>query len=894
MTWLSVIKARLAALFRTRRLETELDEELRLHLELLVEENQRRGMSPAEARREAGRRFGGLEQTKEAYRERRGLPVLEALAQDTRHGLRMMRKSPGFTAVVVLTLALGIGANTAVFQMLDAVRLRSLPVPSPQELVEVQIAGGNGGMGINPGPYGGLSRPLWREIQARQQAFSGVFAWKAAGSRVGAGSALRPFRRISVSGDFFRVLGVQPWQGRLLLPEDEARACPAATVVVSHAFWQAQMGGRPLDNHSRLTVDGEPVQVVGVTPPGFFGVAVGDGFDLALPLCQPPQLRRNLFDVSVMGRLRPGWTMERAAAHLAALSPGVFAATELSDYSRETLEKYRRFKLAPVPASTGVSQLRSSYDDSLWILLAITGLVLLIACANLANLMLARSTARDREMAVRLALGAGRPRLFQQLLVENLLLAGLGAALGIGLAHLLSDVLVASLSTESAQVDLRIETNWRVLGFTTALAVLTCAIFGVAPALRAARGQPATVMRVSGPGLTAGRGRLALQRLIVVIQISVSLVLLFGALLFTASFRKLMTFDPGIRQRGITVALLGFERSNVAPERQADFQQELLEEMRALPGVLSAATTTNLPLMGGSWGHGIRIGQAKGSSRFAWVSPGYFQTLGIRLVAGRDFDRRDTAASRRVAVVNQRFVDDYLGGANPLGQTLLTSPEPSYPATVYEIVGVIQDTKYSGLRGPTPPMTFAPASQYPAQGPGAAYMIHAEMPPAVVIEALRRRFAEKHPEIAVMFIDYQKRIREGLVREQLMAMLSGFFGLLAAALATLGLYGLISYMVVRRRKEIGIRVALGASGAHVVGLVAREAGRLLAIGLAVGTALSLVAGRTAGSLLFGLSPDDPFTLAAAAALIALIAAGASTIPAHRAARVSPMLALRED
>jgi predicted permease len=399
-------------------------------------------------------------------------------------------------------------------------------------------------------------------------------------------------------------------------------------------------------------------------------------------------------------------------------------------------------------------------------------------------------------------------------------------------------------------------------------------------------------MKAGGRGTTGGRERFSLQRLLVVAQVSVSLVLLVGALLFVRSFRNLMTFDPGMRESGITEGFLGFWQSNLPKERWADFQRELLDEVRSVPGVLNAATTTNAPLLGSSWEHGIRVGSQDGNSKFTWVSPDYFETMGIPVIQGRSLTRQDTASSQRVALVNETFVRRYLSGANSIGQTLRTSPEPDYPATVYEIVGVIPDTKYNDLRGQTPPMTFAPASQFPGQGPWTSVMIRSNLAPAAVAAAAKRVIAEKHPDVVTQFADFQREIRDGLVEERLMATLSGFFGLLAALLAVVGLYGVISYIVAMRRNEIGIRMALGASRGDVVGIIVRQTLVLLALGVAVGVVLALAAVRSASSLLFGLEPNDPLTFVAASALLVTIALIASFLPARRASRVDPMVALR--
>jgi predicted permease len=878
-------------LFSRRRLYNDLSEEIREHLEEKIEELVATGIPRKEATAAARREFGNVTLTEEDSRIVWRWPSIESFFADLRYALRTLRKTLGFTATAIVTLALGIGANTAIFMLLDAIRLRSLPVQNPQELAEVRITdSGHQGMGLNQ-QYGELTRPLWQEIRDHQQSLSGVFAWSVNLRYVGRGSEMRHFHELRVSGDFFRVLGVRPFRGRLLMPEDEG-ACPMTSAVASYSYWQSELGGRDLRESIKLVVDNELVEIIGVTPPGFYGMVVGEGFDIAIPYCQgKEELRRDVFEVSVMGRLKPGVTMQRASAEMDALSPAIFEATIPPGRGAHSTETYKHFRLAAYPASTGVSSLRE-YDRSLFLLLSIAGLVLLIACTNLANLMLARGSARQREMAVRLALGASRYRLIRQLLTESLLLAATGAALGVALAQSLSRVLVWSFSTEGAGVTLQTVTDWRVLLFAVGVAATACVVFGVAPALRATRAEPVSAMKTGGRGTTGGRERFSLQRLLVVTQVSVSLVLLVGALLFVRSFRNLVTFDPGMRESGITEAFLGFWQSNLPRERWADFQRELLDEVCSVPGVLSAATTTTVPLSQGSWEHGIRIGSQEGNSKFTWVSPGYFETMGIPVLRGRRFTPEDTALSQRVALVNETFIRRYLSGANPIGQTLLTSPEPDYPATVYEIVGVIPDTKYNDLRGQTPPMTFAPASQFPGQGPWTNVMIHSNLSSAAVAAAAKLVIAEKHPDVVTQFSDFQREIRDGLVQERLMAMLSGFFGLLAAFLTMIGLYGIISYIVAMRWNEMGIRMALGASRGDVIGVILKQTLALLALGVGVGLILAFAAARGARALLFNLQPNDPLTFAGASALLVAVALLASSLPALRATKVDPMAALR--
>jgi predicted permease len=816
--------------------------------------------------------------------------------QDLRFAARLARRSPAFTLTAILTLALGIGANGAIFQLIDAVGLQALPVRAPRELAEVRIAGGNKGFGINPGTYGGLTRPVWQEIEAHQEAFSSVAAWALSDVRVGERSSLQRQRAIVVSGEFFNTLGVRPHRGRLLDAADSVSVpCPGSKAVVSHGYWQRALGGREIGKgDALLKVDGAPFEIVGVTPPGFFGLAVGETFDIALPFCVPKVLRRDLFSVGVFGRLRPGWTIDRATAHLDALSTGIFEAAAPTDYSPDAIKRFKEFRLEAASFARGASWLRSEYTTSLRLLLAIAGLVLLIAAANLANLLLARASAREREVAIRLAIGASRGKLIRQFLAESVLLAALGAVFSILLARILSRALVWALTTEGSAPTLTLATNWRVLLFTAAVACATCIVFGVAPALRATGIRPAEAMKSGGRGATESRGHLATQRVMVVTQVAVSLVLLVAALLFVRSFRNLMTFDPGIRLDGISIAFFGYPETKLPPERLADFQRQLVDEIRRLPGIVNAATTTNIPLLGASWEHGLQIGAVENSAKFTWVGPEYFNTMGVPILEGRRFSVRDTRESPRVAVVNQTFVRNFGGGARVIGQTLRTSPEPGFPSTVYEIVGVIPDTRYSDIRNPTPPMVFAPDAQYPGLGPWAVVMIQSRIDPAAAVAAIAQHMSKAHPEIVAESTLFQARVRDRMVRDRLLATLAGFFGILAAVLAMVGLYGMISFAVAQRRQEIGIRVALGANRRTVVTMLLRDAARLVAIGVTIGMVLSLAAGRAAPALLFGLEPHDPLTLGLAAIVLTVVAGAASYLPARGASRLDPLAALRHD
>ena len=885
---------RIWALGRRSKLDREIEDELREHLNMRTEVNLAQGMSPEQAARAARLRFGNPAVFKENVGAEDAALSFDSLLRDMRYALRGFATSAGFTAVAISTLALGIGANTAIFQLLDAIRLRSLPVEKPQELAELRIKGGNQGFGVTDNYYTNFTVPMWQEVRRHHDPFSGVFAWRPAGMMVGRLSDSKQVHGLEVSGEFFNVLGVQPWQGRLIEPQDEA-GCEISKVVASYSYWTGQMGGQIVTPNTTILVEGRSVQVLGVTPPSFFGVVVGDRFDLAYPTCIPPNPRREMFVLSVMGRLKPGWSITRASGYFGSISPGLFESTAPTGYSAEAVKTFKSFTLAAYPGGAGVSMLRSTYDSSLLLLLAITGLVLLIACANLANLMLARASARQRELAIRMALGASRLSMLRQLLIESGLLAIGGATLGVALAQPLSRMLVASLGTSQYTIQLAIATDWRVLLFAAVVAALTCIVFGTIPAFRGASADPIAALKAAERGITGSRERFSVQRLMVVTQIAVSMVLLVGALLFVRSYRNLMTLDPGMRERGITIGYFSFGTMLIKPENEAEFKRLLIENVRSIPGIQNAAATTNTPLTTATWGHEVRVGAMEGGSRFTYASPGYFATMGIPLLTGRGFTDTDTKDAPLVLIVNQAFIRKYIGTTQPIGQLVHVRPEPHYPERTYEIIGTIPDTKYSDLREDTPPIAFVPAAQLPveAQGPFVAMMIASNAGPDAVT-VIRNNLQSKYPTMTMQFFSFQQEIRDNLVGDRLMAMLSGFFGFLAALLVVVGLYGVLSYFVTRRRNEIGIRIALGAKRRQVIALVMRDTAAMLLAGIVLGTALALLTGRAVTALLFGIKPYDFATLAFAIALLAVIAVLASWLPARKASNLDPVAALRTD
>jgi predicted permease len=829
---------------------------------------------------------------------------MPAFLHDLRYGLRTLRQNPAFTTVAILSLALGIGANTAIFQLLDTVRLRTLPVAEPQQLALLHVSAGQRGSFATP--YPALSNPLFERFRETQDVFTGVLAWWDNNFGLSSGGEERLARGMFVNGDFFRVLEVPALRGRVFTAADDRRGCGLPGAVISYAFWQREFGGEPSAIGRKLTLNYQPVEIIGVTPAGFSGLEIGRAYDVAVPICSQAALwteghwldRGAVWWLTTMGRLKPGVTMAQANARLQVLSPGLFQATLPANYPKVSIQDYLNAKLMAEPGNTGVSLVRRNYSDPLTLLLITAGMVLLIACANLANLMLARATAREHEIAVRLAIGASRGTLIRQLMAESLLLAAGGAGLGLFLSGALSEFLVALLATKGDLLSLDLSPDRAVLTFTTVVATLTCLLFGLAPAWRATRVAAADAMRGKGRGQAGNRERFGLRQVLVVSQVAFSLVLLVGALLFSGSLRKLLSVDAGFQQNGVLIANLDFRRLPIPVERRIAFKQDILAKLRALPGVDGAGEADIVPLSGSSTSNRVWMdagdGRAKIDSNFAWIGGGYLKTMGMPLLAGRDFDNRDMVGSQPVAIVNQSFARQVGLGDNPIGRRFRRESTPNEPERVFEVAGLVRDSKYLSLREEFGPIAFLSVDQQTGVSPGARFLIRSSAPLADVISRTRGVIAATSPEIAMDFESFASTVAEGLIRERLMATISSFFGVLATLIAALGLYGVMSYLVARRTSEIGVRVALGANRGDILSLILRQSAALLAIGLAAGAALSLVAAHYVASLLFGLGPNDAGTLVLAILLLAAITQGASYLPARRASQLEPMAALREE
>lgn len=912
--WRKEIRSVIAVLGLEATRESEIVEELNQHLLDRREEMLASGMK-AEQVDEAlmqelhdNALIAGLKAT--IHRERPPVPVgrdgseqlLGRIWVDLRYGARLLLQNPGFAIVVIVSLALGIGANTAIFQLLNAVRLRTLPVARPEQLAAVRIVDSpHCCTGDFYSDHADLTGGVWNHMRREQQGFSEIAAWYPTTLNLGGGGEARHVDTLMASGNFFEVLGVQPSLGRLISLPDDYRGCGAQSAVVSYGFWQREFGGGRGVLERKVRLNGYPFQIVGVTPPNFYGVEVGRSFDVAIPLCAEPvfSTKGSLMDspaswwLTTIGRLKPGWTLGRASAQLAAISPGIFAATVPAEFDNQARRDYLSFRLGAVPAATGFSTLRRDYQEPLWLLLALSGLVLLIACANLANLMLARGSARQREMALRLTLGASRSRLIRQLLAESLLLAALGAAAGAGLAQILSRAMITFLSTQQDRIFLELTLDWRVLAFVTGLAGLACVLFGLTPAIKASRTEPNVVLKASGRGLSADGESLLLRRALVVSQVALSLVLLISALLFVRTFQNLMLVNTGFQDDHILVADFDYSPLKLPQVSQMAFKRALLTRIQSIPGVSSVAEVLFAPLSHGDWDNNVDIpdGPQRQDVLFNRVSPGYFETMETPLLAGRDFNRSDTPASPRKAIVNQTFARKFFAGSNPLGRTFHDAGKPD---KTYEVIGLVADTKYYSLREKPDPIIFVSFTQ--ANGPQehSTQVIRSREEFPLLISSIKSMASQVNPAMVLNFSVLKTQIQESLLRERLMAMLSGFFGFLATILAMIGLYGVISYLVIRRRSEIGLRMALGANRTDILVMVLREATILLGIGLAIGAGLVLVTGNIAASMLYGLKPGDPFTLAAAIAAMVVVALAASLVPAQRAATVDPMAALREE
>ncbi len=869
------------------RRDDELAEEMETHRQLRQAQLERGGLSAADAALASRRAIGNVTLAREEAHAVWSWAAVEHGLQDLRIALRGLRQSPTFTLVAVGTLALGIGANTALFSIFNSLLLRQLPVRDPASLVLLD--------------KGSWTYPIFEAMEAQAgPAFDGIFAYANREFDLASGGQRAPIDGAFASGRMFEVLGVTAVRGRLLSPADDRRDGEPTVAVISHRFWQQRYGGVDSALGATITLDRQPFTIVGVMPPAFNGPDVGRVSDVVIPFAAEPVLsgaesalpRRSTWWLDIMARLAPGMTLAQANAALQAVQPGIRDAAR-----PEGRLEFMEAPLTLVSAATGRSPLRTRFETPLLVMLATVGLVLLIACANLANLMLARALSRRRELSVRLALGASRWRVARLLAFETIAIVAAGAAVGLLFAMWSSALLVRQLSTWRGSVTLDLSLDWRVLAFTTALACLTAVLAGVLPAFAVTGVAPGDAMKESGRTITGDR-RLSIRGALVVSQIALSLVLVIGAGLFLRSFTALNRLPLGFAPGGLTVASVTLAASAADDAARPALAARIESAVAAAAGVRAAGLSVVTPMSGGGWNDRIGAGEIIGRAppeTMTWinaVTPAWFDTMGIARRSGRGFEATDRVGSPKVVIVNESFVRRFLAGRPPLGQRVIAGGPRE--RSEYEVVGVVGDAVYRSLREGMVPTMYLPLAQQEQLG-GSITLTVATTPAArgsarrIVADAL----LGVDPALTFTLRDYDDYLRGGLTQERLVALLSTFFGGLALLLAAIGLYGVVTHAVGVRRTEIGVRMALGASRAGVLWLVFRRVGVMLALGLAAGLGLSLWTARFVGSLLFRLEPRDGATFAGAVAVLVAASVLAAWIPARRAANVDPALVLRD-
>ena len=873
---------RLQYIVNRKQYEQDLADEMRLHRDLVAQT--------------ADRSFGNAAQIQEASRAVWIWPFLETLAQDTRYAWRTLRASPGFAATAVLSLALGIGANTAIFSILNAVMLRSLPVADPGQLVEVQSQHDSF-----------LTNPIWEQVRDHQQAFSGALAYSGTRFDLASGGESHFAQGLWVSGDFFHVLGVPAMRGRVFTTDDDRRGSGHAgpVAVISYGFWKAHFAGDPDVLGKTVRLDRHPFTIIGVTPPWFTGLDVDTHYDVAIPIGCEPILHtdrsnldaRSTWWLRILGRLKPDESIQQATAKMRALAPEVDRAT-LPNWDADGQREYLQRSFELVPAAAGFSETGNDYRKALFTLMAVVGLVLLIACANIANLLLARAAARQREISIRMAIGAARRRVMRQLLSESLLLSVLGAAGGLLFAVWGSRLLVHLLSKTSNELQFDTAPDWRVLAFTMGIALLTGLLFGLAPAMRATRVSPNEVLKEHGRG-TAG-GRSALGRALVTGQVALSLMLLVGAGLFLGTFRNLLNTNLGFTSHNVLLVEAAVMQANVPPKQRPALYRQIVERLRTIPGVAAASSSALTPISGSFWNNNVTPEgyRSKGKEDvlvyFNRVSPGFFETMRIPLVLGRDFTEHDDLGAPRVMIINETAAHRFFGKHSPLSKTIGVPGDKPGKQDIYQVIGVVKDSKYGWVAEAMRPLGYFACAQDDSPWPGLDFEIRSGESMATLVPSVRGAFEEVNRGISLEFRNFETQIGESLIQPRIVALLSAFFGGLAVLLAMIGLYGVTSYGVARRQSEIGIRMALGAQPGSVVWLVLRDVAAMLALGTVLGLGASLAAGRLVASLLYGVKPDDAAPLAIAAVVLAIATGLAAYLPARRAARLDPMAALREE
>jgi predicted permease len=903
MDWMRILLSRCLALFGKKKLDVDLDEELESHIEFAIEDNMRRGMTESDARRAALVKFGGVTQTRETYRRQQGVPFLDMLGQDIRFAVRQIRRAPGFAIVAILTLALGIGANTAIFTLTHGLLLSGLPVPDPGQLVRLAIDSHEQDPHLNNIP---LSVSMIEMLQKHAQAFSGVFGWSVYDFVLTDNGVQHGRRGAVVSGNTFEVLGLHAAAGRLLVPaDDQPGGGPDGwAAVISYRLWMNQYHGDPSVVGRHVTVTDHGVTIVGVTPEGFEGVIVAEHPDLCLPVEFSAALNGNerqlheggMTWLTAFARLKPGVGRAQAQAEMTTLFPSMLDA--LVPPTIRHLPGVEHSTLDVDPARTGWSLLRMQYTKPLLLLQVLVGVVLLICCANLSGLFLARASARQQEFAIRGALGAGRRRLMRQLLVESMMLAVPGALLGVGLAWLAGPWLLRGIANPRAQVFLSTRPDFAVLAITAACACVCALLFGMAPAWAASRTDLETALRSAHPRASVGSA--SLRRLFIPFQVALSLALVVVAALLGATVVRLHTEDSGFRMQNVIFYYVDFGRLQQRGVDLLTLYRRIMMGLEEKPGVDAASVTDILPYFG--WINRDSFTAAADAlhsktmdADVSEIGAHYFAALGTRILAGRDL--RNDDGDLHSCIVNERAAAMYFPHGSALGQTLhdVDHDLRTGTTTVWDcqIVGVVQNTKYDTVREAPPAIVYRPISNQ-SRLAGLFLAIHAH--------SLAEARAAYHTTIGELAPDspetdpatFVKLFNESAARDQLLSAMSAFFAALALLLSGIGIYGLVAWSVSQRTMEIGVRMAVGATRGRVFLLVMRQIAGLLGIGILAGGVASIFAARSVGSFLYEIQAGNPTVFAIAALVLALVGLLAALLPARRAVSIDPVQALRAE
>ena len=829
---------------------------------------------------------------------------MHVILREVKHAARGLRKNPGFAAVVILTLGLGIGANAAIFSLMDQVLMRTLPVQAPDRLVLLDGPGAFQGRTYNRMTF---SYPMYTDFRDRNEVFSGVLArFPTAMTLVWNGQSERVSGEL-VSGNYFEVLGVRPAIGRVFNAADDRRPGAHPVAVLGHGYWLRRFGGNASVLNSTIVLNGHSLTIVGVAAPGFNGLQVGRRVDVMVPLMMKAQMTPTWNDLdnrrsrwlTVMGRLKPGVSAEQAEVQLNVVyrqinQQEIEAIPNASEsFRKRFVEKH----LEVLPGARGLSDLREQFSTALIVLMCMVGVVLLIACANVANLLLARTTTRQKEIAVRLALGAGRGRIVRQHFIESLLLAGGGALVGLVLAGWTGTLLLAALPGTETSRALSAVPDARVVVFTLGLAAVTALVFGIAPSLHATRHTAAATLKEES-GSVAGGGRQArVRRALVVGQVALSMLLLAGAGLFARSLYNLRAVDPGFQSDRLLTFSVDPTLNGYEPPRTLRLYEDLQQALLAVPGVRSVSMSEVGVLTGNQWGMTVRIDGYQSTEgedmnpSVDGVGPRYFSTMGIPLVSGREFNEKDVQGAPRVAIINETMARRYWGDTSPIGRRFGFGRQQ---ATDIEIVGVVKDVRSQELRAEAPRFVYIPYLQDESLTQ-LTYYVRAAGDESAVATAIRQTVQRLDPNLPVFDLKPMAiQVGESLFVERMVAALSVAFGALATVLAAIGLYGVMSYAVARRTREIGIRMALGAARRSVLWLVLKEVAVLAVLGVAGGLAGAFYVTRRVESQLFGVAPNDPLTLGAAVIMLLVVALLAGLLPARRATGIDPILALRAE